>query len=79
MVVYDVFYNDVQIGVLYEENRKHKFEAVTNNQPIFEHLKCSRDWGEKIPFFESRIYNAGRFNKRPIAYHNDGYALKIRK
>lgn len=84
MIKYDVFYKESRIGKLYiNEDGQYKYvadeEAIKEvekeaNVCIYADARNSRDWGEPIAFFDSRIENCKRFGETDvIKYPNSDY------
>lgn len=84
MIIYNVYWDDVFIGTLSVNNGKHRyipsFEGIKKLEgiaPLVAQVKRPYDWGEKIPFFESRIINCERFGTEDYAYQTDHYRLEV--
>ena len=78
---YNVYWKEIKIGTLSVEGKKHKYvpekEAIgALKNPLDPRLKEERDWGEAIPFFETRLKSAARFPNLEIGNHTDFYTLK---
>ena len=82
MEKYKVYWKDTLIGELYVEDGKHKYEpnyenvSKLNEVPLDPILLNSRDFGEKIPFFQTRLESAEKFSDLPIGFQTDFYRLK---
>lgn len=79
---YDVFYRDLLIGRLLVKGKQHKYEVektsierLEGKVPIDPVLLETRDWGEPIPFFKTRLQNASRFDNQEIGYQTDNYKI----
>lgn len=84
MIKYNVFYKENRIGKLYiDEKGQYKYVAddaaiaeteESENVYIYADAKNSRDWGEPIAFFDSRIENCKRFGETDtVKYPNSDY------
>ena len=82
MEIYNVFWKDVWIGVLSVKDGLHKYQtkeeinSLKDTVPFDPILMESRDWGEAIPFFKSRLECAEKFPNLEIGFHTDSYRLK---
>jgi len=84
MIKYNVYYKEKRIGKLYI-NAKGQYKYVayaeaieevetSNNVCIYADARNSRDWGEPIAFFDSRIENCKRFGETDtVKYPNSDY------
>ncbi len=88
MKIYDVYLNDVKIGVLkINEVGKYSYEVDENgikqlsDTPIFYQLKESTNgFVEPIPVFYNRISNCMRFGKeKEIGYSGDDIKLILKE
>ena len=82
MIKYNVYFKDVCIGRLcINTEGQYKYVAdraaisqVEETEAVFVDAKQDRDWGDPIPFFDSRIENCKRFGKvDKVAYPNSNY------
>jgi len=80
---YNLFWKDVWIGVLSVRDGSHKYQAkeeainsLKGTVPFDPILMESRDWGEPIPFFKSRLECAEKFPNLEIGFHTDSYRLE---
>ena len=80
---YKFFWKDVWIGDLFVRNGSHKYqaneEAINNlkdSVPFDPVLMESRDWGDAIPFFKSRLESAAKFPNLEIGFQTDSYRLE---
>lgn len=84
MIKYNVFYKESRIGKLYiNEDGQYKYVAdeadikeveTKENVCIYADARNSRDWGEPIAFFDSRIENCKRFGEvNKVKYPNSDY------
>lgn len=77
---YNVYWKEIKIGTLSVDGKRHKYvpeKAIQDlKNPLDPRLKEERDWGEEIPFFQSRLESAARFPKLEIGNQTDFYRLK---
>lgn len=83
MKIYNVYWKDVLIGTLSVNNDKHRYipnfeeiKRLEGKAPLLAQVMKPYDWGEKIPFFETRIVNCERFGKEDYTYQTDNYRLE---
>lgn len=84
MEIYNVFWKDIWIGVLsVKEDGLYKYQAkeeeinrLKDTVPFDPILMESKDWGEAIPFFKSRLECAEKFPDLEIGFPTDSYRLK---
>ncbi len=84
MIKYIIYYKEHSIGELYiNKDSQYKYVAdekkieeveKTEDVCIYADAKKSRDWGEPIAFFDSRIENCKRFGMvDKVKYPNSDY------
>ena len=82
MIKYDVWFKNFCICKLFiNEAGQYKYvvfmdavEKAEEADVIFADAKTERDWGEPIPFFDSRIENCKRFGQEEkVCYPNSEY------
>lgn len=82
MEKYEVYWKDTMIGVLSVNEEQHKYEHIEEaiqklkQIPFDPAVTRSRDWGEKIPFFSSRLESCKRFPELEIGFQTDFYRFK---
>ena len=81
--MYQVFYKDVEIGLL-EVNEQGQHRYVVNSEavnkikdevPLIPEMLNGTEWGEPIPFFKERLENGSRFDLTVIQYHTDFFRM----
>ena len=84
MKIYSVFWKDVLIGTLSVNNNQHRYipnydgiNKLKGKAPLVASVTKAYDWGEKIPFFDSRIRNCERFGTEDYTYQTDHYKLEL--
>ena len=79
---YEVYWKNEHIGTLFVDGDRHKYEAIHQNiqklldKPLAPEVLCSRDWGELIPFFATRLEACNKFPDLSIGFQTDNYRLK---
>ena len=79
---YEVYWKTEHIGTLLVDGDRHKYEVIHQNiqklidKPLVPEVLCSRDWGEPIPFFVTRLEAYDRFPNLDIGFQTDNYRLK---
>lgn len=83
MKIYNVFWEDILIGTLSVNNNQHRYipniegiKKLNGKAPLVASVTKAYDWGEKIPFFDSRIINCERFGTEDYTYQTDHYRLE---
>lgn len=84
MKIYNVYWEDILIGILAVKGDKHKYmpndegiKKLEGKAPLVAQVTKAYEWGERIPFFASRILNCERFGTDDYTYQTDHYRLEL--
>lgn len=84
---YEIYYRETVIGYLHvdTERRLHRYiprpEGVEEVDPIACLLRVMKEgqeeFGEVIPFFDSRLFYMKRSGRKIFGYHTDHFTFKL--